>query len=751
MALLQDLIQQVDDPALRERIMQETDKLVKQKKFGLVFEEHLPECTPLYDVPVRVGCKVALKTGYVSDIYTVLKIDGDTVLCDRRETHEQKTFQLNDIVAVAEFGEPIYPTLKPLDFVENAPDSDLWHTLIEADNYHALQLLEYLYAEKVDCIYIDPPYNTGAKDWKYNNDYVDSSDAYRHSKWLSMMEKRLKLAKKLLQPENSTLIVTIDEKEYLHLGCLLEEIFPEARIQMVTSIINRKGVSRKGNRTGTSKKEITQFSRVAEYLFFVMLGDASIRKSEHNMLDTQISSITGSDAEAQQVSWLSMLRRGTASRRADKPKHFYPIFVDHQNATIVGIGEPLDLYEDRKSVVAAEGIDIVWPMRKDGSEGRWQLKRESFVTALSDGTAKLGTYNKKENRWAINYLNQGIKDEISKGAITIVGKDEKGALILARAAEKLVEPKSVWNQTSHNASEYGTTLLNSIIGSDKFTFPKSIYAVKDTIAMCVSEKPNALIVDFFAGSGTTLHSVNLLNAEDGGHRRCIMVTNNEVSEENEKALIAQGYHHGDEEWNSIGIARHATWPRTVCSIEGHDMSGNPLSGNYGCEVERFVEIDGDVTDPETGKKLRGKVYKKSKAPVYPKLANLSMADGFKTNAIFFKLNFLDKTSIALGRQFKELLPVLWMKGGAIGKCPVLESEDLPDMLVLPKNKMAVLIDEIFYPEFEHRLVQDPEIQTVFIVTDSETAYREMIRSYEGKDCYQLYRDYLDNFRINTGR
>ena len=137
MALLQDLIQQIDDPVLRERIMQETDKLVKQKKFGLVFEEHLPECTPLYDVPIRVGCKVALKTGYVSDIYTVLKIDGDTVLCDRRETHEQKTFQMSDIVAVAEFGEPIYPTLKPLDFVENAPDSDLWHTLIEADNYHA--------------------------------------------------------------------------------------------------------------------------------------------------------------------------------------------------------------------------------------------------------------------------------------------------------------------------------------------------------------------------------------------------------------------------------------------------------------------------------------------------------------------------------------------------------------------------------------------------------------------------------------
>ena len=96
--------------------------------------------------------------------------------CVKRDGSESATFGVDDIVPVAEFGAPIYPYLKPLDSVCNAPDSDLWHTLIEADNYHALQLLEYLYAGKVDCIYIDPPYNTGARDWKYNNDYVDKVD-----------------------------------------------------------------------------------------------------------------------------------------------------------------------------------------------------------------------------------------------------------------------------------------------------------------------------------------------------------------------------------------------------------------------------------------------------------------------------------------------------------------------------------------------------------------------------------------------
>ena len=277
MALLQDLIKQIDDETLRQRIMMEVGKLTKQKKFGLVFEEHLPECTPLYDVEIRIDSKVALKTGQVSDIYIVRTIDGDKVICEHKIDHAQVEFALDELVAIAEFGEPIYPYLKPIDMVCNAPDSDLWHTLIEADKYHALQLLEYLYAGKVDCIYIDPPYNTGARDWKYNNDYVDGTDAYRHSKWLSFMEKRLRMAKKLLNPKDSVLIVTIDEKEYLHLGCLLEEIFTEARIQMITTVISAKGVVRTG-----------QFSRVEEYIYILELGNSSVQPGIYNMLDDEI-------------------------------------------------------------------------------------------------------------------------------------------------------------------------------------------------------------------------------------------------------------------------------------------------------------------------------------------------------------------------------------------------------------------------------------------------------------------------------
>ena len=350
MAVLQDLISQIDDPALRERILSETNKLLKQKKFGLVFEEHLPECTPLYDIPVRIGQTVALKTGYVSDIYEVLKIDSDDVYCVRKDTHERKAFKLNDLVAVAEFGEPIYPYLKPMGEVCNAPDSELWHTLIEADNYHALQLLEYLYAGKVDCIYIDPPYNTGARDWKYNNDYVDGSDTYRHSKWLSMIEKRLKIAKKILNPKDSVLIVTIDEKEYLHLGCLLEEMFPEARIQMISVAIHSAGVAR------------SEFSRTVEYYFFVFIGSSA---PEAMVLGDEWNS--GSIKRQSSVRWESMLRSGNNGRRLDRPNLFFPVLFDPSTKSVVGFGDPVPVGTKGKDYVPPEGLIGVLPYASDGS------------------------------------------------------------------------------------------------------------------------------------------------------------------------------------------------------------------------------------------------------------------------------------------------------------------------------------------------------------------------------------------------
>ena len=140
---------------------------------------------------------------------------------------ETKTVSIDDLVVVAEFKDTIYPGLVETGRVQRGGDKP-FHTVINAENFHALELLTYTHRHAIDAIYIDPPYNTGAKDWKYNNDYVEADDDYRHSKWLAFMERRLDLAKELLNPDDSVLIVTIDEREIHRLGLLLEQIFPEA-------------------------------------------------------------------------------------------------------------------------------------------------------------------------------------------------------------------------------------------------------------------------------------------------------------------------------------------------------------------------------------------------------------------------------------------------------------------------------------------------------------------------------------------
>ena len=695
MAAINDLINQIQDPALRERIQKEVNKLAKQKKFGLVFEEHMPECTPLYDMPIKVGTTVAKRAGSVNDIYKVLQIKDGVAACVHKESQETCTIDVAELVTVAEFGESIYPYLKPIDSVCNAPDSDLWHTLIEADNYHALQLLEYLYAGNVDCIYIDPPYNTGAKDWKYNNDYVDGSDTYRHSKWLSFMQKRLKLARKLLNPSTGILILTIDEHEVHHIRCLLEEVFTGFYIQMVTNVITPIGVSQ------------GRFSRIEEYAIYCFAPNAYVSALDDPMI--------GEIATTQEVRWKGLLRSGPSSRREDRKNMFYPIYVDPKIGKVVRAGDALP-FEEAPSFDAVNGLEVAWPIRTDNSLGRWGVGSETLNALIEKGYVSLGSYDKKRKTYGINYLSAEIQKMIESGEIKIVERNEiTGVVKVAYAKGHSQAVRTVWNRPRHNAGVYGTNLLSAILGKDrKFPFPKSLYMTKDSIAAVLKDRPNALVVDFFAGSGTTLHAINLLNAEDGGHRRCIVVTNNEVSAEEAKGLYAQGYRPGDCEWNNLGIARYITWPRTVCSIKGCDTKGISLTGNY---------IGSD----------------------------LPMSNGFKANAAFFQLGFLNKTAIELGISFKDMLPLLWLKAGAIGQCPVIEGTSIPHMLILPHNKFAVLVNENAFATFSEELPKHPDIQTVFLATDYDVNYRTMVKNLNVQNTYQLYRSYVDHFRLNRGR
>lgn len=808
MAAINDLIARIQDPDLRQRIEKEVKELTKQKKFGLVFENHIPEMTLLYDYPISRGCKVICKSDddkkLSEDIlWEVKKISKSKATCVHTVMNEEQTFNISDLICVAKNGEPIYPCLKFIDSVQKAPNSDLWHTLIEADNYHALQLLAYLYPGMVDCIYIDPPYNSGATDWKYNNNYVDENDGYRHSKWLAMMESRLLLAKKLLNPKDSVLIVTIDEKEYYHLACLLEQIFPEAIMQMVSSVINPKGSVKTGLLT-----------RCDEYIFFIYIGKGSANACNDDFLFAT--------PQKKKVRWPSLKRTGSNSRRGIyKSNAFYPIFYRKDTGKFDHIGESLPHGVLRSTVTVPDDLVAVWPLDEKGEERIWQLYPETFTELAQHGFIRFGCLNKGSA--SPYYVSTGLRKKILSGEIVINGKDDEGSVLLEYASgQKDESPKTVWNKTSHSASEHGTNLLSRIFGDNRFSYPKSLYAVRDTINIITKNKPDAIILDFFAGSGTTLHAVNLLNKEDGGHRRCIMVTNNEVSANEEKTFRARGLHKGDEDWEEYGIARYVNWPRTKCSIEGVDVNGQPINGEYitsntqemtqkraikqlsfyipdgrqGINVKKqivalindkkmpqnsvtaecpyivkedastailfdmnsfddfFDEIHEDIETIyivstnnrafNEAKRLLDELPERTKTvPV-----TFPMSDGFEANAAFYKLTFLDKEAVSLGSQLDKLLSILWIKAGAHGVCPThVEGE----YAVLPENRMAILIDEYGFDELKEELEQYPEIDTVYIIDDSEENYRALAAQLSVKNTYQLYRDYLDNFKINIER
>ena len=807
MAAINDLIARIQDPELRLHVAKEVKELTKHKKFGLVFENHVPEMTLLYDYPISRGCKVIRKVDddkrLTEDIlWEVMSVCRGMATCHHSITGEELQVSCQDLICVAKNGEPIYPCLKYVDSVQNAPDSDLWHTLIEADNFHALQLLAYLYPQQVDCIYIDPPYNSGATDWKYNNNYVDGNDSYRHSKWLAMMKSRLLLTKKLLNPKNSVLIVTIDEKEYLHLGCLLEEMFPEANIQMVSTLTARSGAAR-----------FNSFSRTNEFVFFVMLGDYLITP-----IDTADYS-----QEGEKIHWRSFRRGNPANIRTSRPSQFYPIYINKNTSKIEEIGEPISYEVNRFSVKERPNCVAVFPVRDDGTEMLWGVIPEACRNLLAKGYIKATKYTpNKPQLFVIQYLSSGTIADIENGKVVVKGYSENGGIIADNIDSRMAMPKTQWSYETHDERDYGSKILKEILGENRFSFPKSLYAVHDAIRFFVANNPNALILDFFSGSGTTLHAVNLLNKEDGGHRRCIMVTNNEVSAEEEKAFRAKGLHKGDEEWEKFGIARYVNWPRTKCSILGVDVNGKPIQGDYITSnteekvVKRSIkQISLDLRDDSLGAKLKKQIVGligdkkmpqnavKAECPyLVPEDANnailfdvtkidgfmedihesidtiyvvtsnnkaftaakkeldelpektktvpvtIPMAEGFVTNAAYYKLTFLDKDKVSLGTQLNELLPILWMKAGAHGVCPTHVDGEF---MVFSENKMAVLNDEFAIDELKEALRDKPEVETVYIIEDSEENYRTLAASLNVKQTYQLYRDYLDNFKINIER
>ena len=706
MSRLTELISQIKskDSQLGVDLEREFKALFSRREFGLNFERHKLEIVELPNRLVRKGDKVRILPERGStkkgdqQLWLVKKIKKNKkesiAILESTEKKEVQTIETNieDLIVIAEFQDYIYPALVSTGKVENGDDKP-FHTVINGENYHALKALTFTHKGKIDTIYIDPPYNTGAKDWKYNNDYVESEDLYRHSKWLAFMERRLLIAKELLNPENSVLIVTIDEKEYLRLGMLLDQLFPGQKIQMVSIVMNSQGSSRK-----------IEASRVDEYSFFVYFGSAK-------MNSTVIQTLPSEDKQSQtgqERIWYSLIRGGKASLRSNKKKtsSFYAILVD-DNGKIRGTDDPLEPDQDPEKLVShPEGYTRVFPKQNNGNYSVWQCSRDEFLMRLSKG--QITTGKKKKDTWPILYIRTGTVEKIEAGEIEVTGRDQNNAVILNNL-KRTYKPKSVWYVKSHNAGTHGSMLLEKFIGRD-FPFPKSLYAVEDTLRMILKDKKEATVLDFFAGSGTTAHAVMRLNKQDGGKRQCISVTNNEVSADEQKDLIKNGLRPGDEDWEKLGICDYITKPRIKAAITGLNTLGKPVEGNY-----LFTD-------------------------------EFPMSDGFKENAEFLNLTYETPISISYNLAFEQIAPLLWMRAGSKGK----RINSIPESGWAVADSYGVLFDLDKSNEFYKALNTQTNIKIAYIVTDDDRRFQSIAkRLSKGVEPVRLYESYLKNFQFTS--
>jgi len=691
---IDDLLTHVSDADLREQLRGAVAEIKARREFGIVFEQHIPETVLLSGVPPRRGSLVTDRTGAWNGEWVVEKISAKDACLRYPRTGEKRCAPVNQLIVVKPFGEPIYPCLTPLGKLANGGERP-WHSVINGENYHTLQLLLYLYEGKVDCIYIDPPFNSGATDWTYNNRFVDKNDLYRHSKWLSFMEKRLKLAKRLLKPDG-VLVVAIDENEVHHLGMLLEHVFSDARRQMVSICINPSGVSGEG------------LSRVDEYAFFCSLGGVNPVPTTDDMLSE--------DAETEKftIEWESLLRRGNAWYRKTRPNLCYPVSVDPKSGKILGVGQPFFGSDESKRVRNLHGGKAAWPVRKDGRLGIWRVDGLKLMELAKRGYAYVSSRDDDRDTWTIKYLMSGTLKAIEAGRIDVFGRGSRGEVLLRTAVALRTTAKTMWHRGRHTAGGAGgTQLLAALLGErDIFPFPKSVYAVRDAIAVAVGDRADALIMDFFAGSGTTLNATCLLNAKDNGRRRCILVTNNEVEAKTAAALRESGVYRGDPKFEARGIFERATRPRCEATITGNRPDGAPAEGEY----------------------LGGRPY----------------AQGFEENVEFYRLDYLDVDEVSLGQQFQAIFPLLWMTTGGGRTRP--EAKTPRDWVLPAGSPFGVLLDPDSFHEFAKAIAARADLTHLWIVTDDEQALARMrAQLRRSLRVAMLYRNYLRNFIINTDR
>ncbi|MET3165260.1 UNVERIFIED_ORG: adenine-specific DNA-methyltransferase [Arthrobacter sp. UYEF10] len=650
-------LSEVTDGALRAKLKAEYERTTK--KFGLVFERHSPEGIRMPQAQVRRGRTVIREAD--GTFHKVRAISGDslTLSDEHGNVTEEK---VTNVTAARQFGEVVFPGLKAVGSVRTGNPESPAQVVINGENFHALEMLGYTHRESVDLIYIDPPYNTGNKTWQYNDHYVGEQDSFRHSKWLSFMERRLTLAKKLLKP-TGVIIVAIGDEEHHRLRMLMDQIFGEDNF--LSNVVWQGG----------RKNDSRYISNGADYMLVyakseLSLTEAGVRWREKKVgVDealTKAAEIWGrnkGEPESANIEWKAWLKgqksSGASTDAVNRYDRLEPL-----------TGRPIHTYGD-----------LTWP---GGGGGDYEVKHPTTLKPV-----------KMPVRGWIYRDPSRMQEEIDKGRV-FFGPDEsmipRGIRFLDEMDSQVAMSVFAYERKATNGH------LRDIFGEKRFPNPKDFNVLMRWIRLAAPK--DAVILDFFGGSGTTTEAVIRLNAEDQGTRQCILVTNNELSAKDDAALRKAGHQPGSAEYEAQGVFHHVTKPRVETVITGVRQDGSTYS------------------------------------------------DGLPANVEFLELAYLEESRVHAALEYERLAPLFWLKSGAVGT--VVQRTEDSAYEWNEESSMAVLFNAGKAAELAALLATKPNrVKHVFIITDSTEQGDLAGEAFSDEITVEpIYGSYLDAFQIN---
>lgn len=548
---IEALLRRITDASLAEELRAAVAEQQPRREFGLVFERHLPETVELPGLPVRTGTKVRIlpKRGSTEApsgiVWQVAALDGsiaELVTLDGEQTERRGVI---DLVRVADFADAIYPGLVSTDRLQRDDADRPWHALINAENYHALLALQFTHAGSIDTIYIDPPYNTGNDDWIYADRHVNPEDGFRHSKWLSFMERRLDLARRLLKP-TGVIIVAIGDDEHHRLRMLLDQVFGEQNF--IANSAWQGNTKNDARFVGGGMDYMLIYAKDAAAL---VAADVKWRVPKEGVDEViEQGHLAWEASEHDSVKASRLLAGWWAKNKA----RFDPGLGDNVKVDIDG------------TVIRISPLD--WP---GGGGPRYDVIHP--VTGQPVAIPK--------NGWRIVDPAK-MQAEIGAGRV-LFGPDHTSGIRrktpLLEMTERSVSPS--FQKDRRAAARY----LEGVLGDKRFPFPKDHHVLMRWIGMVTPA--NGTVLDFFGGSGSTLEAVLRLNAVDGGRRQCILVTNNEVGSKTERDMRKRGLRDGDAEWESAGVCEYVTKPRMRTILTGVRPDGSEYADLVSGNVEMF--------------------------------------------------------------------------------------------------------------------------------------------------------------------